>query len=168
LGVPELEAASLQEAFLGMFPALRRGLQEAPAYGAIRGYAEAVSGLRRHRARPRAAMTSWERNWMTNFPVQGSAAVVFKAAGNRLDRFYRRYDAWLVIPLHDAYVFEAPLEALPEIGELTGRVLCESVQEYFPQLRPQGESNVAHPTCWNKEGRVDSIDRWIEDPTFTF
>jgi DNA polymerase-1 len=168
LGVPEPEAVSLQEAFLGMFPTLRRGLEEAPAYGAIRGYAEAVSGLRRYRARGRAALTSWERNWLTNFPVQGSAAVVFKAAGNRLDRLYRRYDAWLVVPLHDAYVFEAPLEVLGEVAELTARVMCESVQDCFPVLLPQVEVNVAHPTCWNKEGRVDSIERWVEDPTFTF
>jgi DNA polymerase-1 len=39
---------------------------------------------------------------MKNHLVQGSAATVFKVAGNRLDRLYRRYDAWLLVPLHDA------------------------------------------------------------------
>ena len=56
-----------------------------------------------------AGQVTWERNWMTNHPVQGSAAVVFKAAGNRLDRLYRACGARLVVPLHDAFVFEAPM-----------------------------------------------------------
>ena len=100
--------------------------------------------------------------------MQGSAAVVFKLAGNRLDKLYRRFDAWLTIPVHDAYVFEAPLAVLGEVALLTARVLCESVQECFPQLQPKVEVNIERPECWNKDGHADSLDRWIEDPTYTF
>jgi DNA polymerase-1 len=105
---------------------------------------------------------------MVNHPVQGSAAVVFKAAGNRLDRLYRAYDAWLIVPMHDAFVFEAPLEELEKVADLTERVMCEAVMEYFPRLRPRVEVNIKHPGCWNKDGHADSLDRWIEDPMFTF
>ena len=104
---------------------------------------------------------------MTNHPVQGSAAVVFKVAGNRLDKLYRRYDARLLVPLHDAYLFEAPLDTLQEVASLTGRVLCETVQEYFPVLQPRVETNIEYPACWNKDGRFDSVERWMEDPTFS-
>jgi DNA polymerase I len=165
LGISRSEAAALQERFMAMFPALRQALADTASFGGLRGHVPTVSGLRRHRAR-RGRVSAWERNWMTNHPVQGSAAVVFKAAGNRLDRLYRARDAWLVVPLHDAYVFEAPLGAIEEFGELTGRVLCESVQEYFPQLRPRAEVNVKEPHCWNKDGHADSLERWMEDPTF--
>jgi DNA polymerase-1 len=99
--------------------------------------------------------------------VQGSAAVVFKAAGNRLHRLYRQHDAWLLVPLHDAYLFEAPLEVLPEVARLTERVLCEAVQEYFPMLRPRAEVNIVCPGCWNKDGHADSVERWLEDPLFS-
>ena len=114
------------------------------------------------------SLSSWERNWMVNHPVQGSAAVVFKAAGNRLHRLYQRYDAWLIIPMHDAFVFEAPLGLLDEVTQLTARVMCDVVQEHFPALRPQVEVNVEKPACWNKDGHADAIDRWIEEPTHTF
>jgi DNA polymerase-1 len=167
LDTTEADAAALQERFMGMFPDLRRGLDQAPAYGAVRGYATTVSGLRRHRALGQGVLSPWERNWMTNHPVQGSAAVVFKAAGNRLDKLYRPYDAWLIIPMHDAFVFEAPLDVLEKVAELTRRVMCEAVQEYFPELRPEVEVNIEHPECWNKDGHVDSIERWMEHPTFT-
>lgn len=105
---------------------------------------------------------------MTNYPVQGSAAVVFKAAGNRLDRLYQRHDAWLIIPMHDAYVFEAPIGVLKEVADLTSSVMCWSVQEYFPELHPKVDINIKQPSCWNKDGRADAVERWMEDPTFTF
>jgi DNA polymerase I len=166
LNTTSIEAAALQEQFLGMFPALRQGLANAAALGGLRGYATTVSGLRRYRAVREAPLSSWERNWLTNQPVQGSGAVVFKAAGNRLDKLYRRYDAWLIIPMHDAFVFEAPLSVLVEVAELTQRVMCETVCDYFPVLKPQVEVNVADSSCWNKDGRSDSLERWLEEPLF--
>jgi DNA polymerase-1 len=165
LDISKSEAAALLDRFMAMFPALRQALADTTSFGGLRGYVPTVSGLRRYRAR-RGAISAWERNWMTNHPVQGSAAVVFKAAGNRLDKLYRAYDAWLIVPLHDAYVFEAPIESIQQVGVLTGRVLCESVQEYFPLLRPRAEVNVKQPHCWNKDGRADSLERWMKEPTF--
>jgi DNA polymerase I len=46
----------------------------------------------------------------------------------------------MIIAAHDAYVFEAPLGHLAEVGELTRRVMYESVQEMFTCLRPRAES----------------------------
>lgn len=167
LAVTPAEAAVVQERLLDLFPALRRELATAGAIGGRRGYALTASGLRRYRARG-GAITNWERNWMTNHPVQGTAAVVFKAAGNRLDRLYRRYDAWLVLPMHDAFVFEAPLDSLGEVAGLTERVMCETVQEWFPELEPRVDVNIARPECWNKDGHADSVERWMTDPTYSF
>jgi len=46
--------------------------------------------------------------------------------------------------------------------------MCDTVQEYFPQLQPQAEVNVSQPGCWNKDGHGDAIERWIEDPAYSF
>jgi hypothetical protein len=89
------------------------------------------------------------------------------AVSDRLDRLYRRHDASLIIPRHDAHVYEAPLGSLREAGALTERVMCEAVEEYFPVLRPRAEVNDGCTACWNKEGRADSVERWIADPMFT-
>jgi DNA polymerase-1 len=104
---------------------------------------------------------------MTNYPVQGSAAVVFKAAGNRLSRLYRRYDAWIVVPFHDAFIFEVPQNSLNEVAELTARVMRDTVQEYFPRLKPQVEINIGRFDCWNKDGKADAFEKWLEDPLYT-
>ncbi len=101
---------------------------------------------------------------MKNYPVQGTAAVLFKLAGNRLDKLYHPHHARLIIPLHDAYIFEAPLAALEEVANLTARVMCETVQEQFPELHPCAEINIAHPECWNKNGDAEAFSRWLENP----
>jgi DNA polymerase-1 len=166
LSVPAAEAARLQERFMALFPALRQALADAAAFGALAGSVPTATGLRRHRAR-RGWPSGWEKNWMTNHPVQGTAAALFKAAGNRLDRLYPAHDAALVVPLHDAFVFEAPLGLLSEVAALTERVMCETVQEHFPELRPRATATIGRPDCWNKDGRADSLERWLEDPTFS-
>jgi hypothetical protein len=56
--------------------------------------------------------TGVEPCWGEIVVCRANAAVVFKTAGNRLDRLYRQYNAWLIIPLHDAFIFGAPLERL--------------------------------------------------------
>ena len=120
-----------------------------------------VGGLKRYRATNGPA-SRWEKNWLTNHPVQGSAAVVFKAAGNRLDKLYQQYGARIIIPLHDAFIFEAPLGDLEIVADLTARVMCDTLQECFPTLRPQVEVNISNPTCWNKDGDGEELERWIE------
>ena len=70
--------------------------------------------------------------------------------------------------MHDAFVFEAPLESLKEVAQLTEAVMCETVQEWFPELEPRVEVNIERPECWNKDGHADSVERWMADPTHTF
>ena len=163
LGTGKAEAAVVQSRFMNTFPQLEQALSRYSSFGGIRGYATTVTGLRRHRAR-KGIPSGWERNWFTNHPVQGSAAVIFKAAGNRLDRLYQQYDAHLIVPLHDAFVFEAPLGVLDEVAKLTESVMCETVQEFFPELRSKAEINIERPDCWNKDGDAHALQRWLEDP----
>jgi DNA polymerase-1 len=162
LGTTKVKASELQEKFMAMFPRLQKALILASHCGAIRGYAFTISGLKRYRAK-NGEVTRWEKNWLTNHPVQGSAAVVFKAAGNRLDKLYQQYDARIIIPLHDAFIFEAPMNALATVAELTAKAMCATLQEYFPVLRPQVEVNISNPKCWNKDGDGDALDRWIQN-----
>ena len=56
--------------------------------------------------------------------------------------------------MHDAFVFEAPTEALCEVAELTERVMCETVREFFPELQPKVEVNISDPTCWGKKEKL--------------
>lgn len=105
------------------------------------GVASSATGLRRYRSEAGGTATPWEKNWLKNHPVQSTAASAFKLAGIRLDRLYPQYDARLIIPVHDAYVFEAPIDRLHQVAELTRRVMLEAVTELLPVLRPKAETN---------------------------
>jgi len=163
LHITESEARTLLNQFMAMFPTLKKALGDMAMFGAIAGHVATVTGLRRYRARP-GQLSNWERNWMTNHPVQGSAADTFKDAGNRLDRIYQAYDTRLLIPFHDAIVFEAPLDKLEEVANLTKQELCRAVQQRFPQLKPRADINITRPDCWNKKGMADTWERWVTDP----
>jgi DNA polymerase-1 len=163
LGINKIQAEKERERFLQMFSQLNRALQEAAAYGAIRGYAYLCSGLRRHRGRS-GRPSNWERNWLKNTPVQGSAGVVFKVAGNRLRLRYEHYGSKIVLPMHDAFVFECPKQHLQTVAEITAEVMRSAVQEYFPVLDPRVDVNIDHPDCWNKDGKYLSLKRWMIDP----
>ncbi len=162
LGESVAKADQLITGFLELFPALALAKERAANCSAVRGYASAISGLRRYRG-SQGTTTGWERRWLVNFPVQGSAAVVFKMAGNRLDRQFQSYGATLLLPVHDSFVFEVPTPVLEEVAALTERVMCEAVRECFPQLKPSADINIFHPDCWNKEGNVGSVERWISE-----
>lgn len=151
--------------FHGMFPELIEALLQAVEYGQIRGYAELVSGLRRYRGRE-GALTYWERRWLRNTPIQGSAGVVFKVAGNRLYQRYQHYGAKLILPLHDAYVFETPRKHLKSVAKITHDVMVSAVQEFFPQLNPHADINIDHPGAWTKDGKHRSLDLWCVHPDY--
>jgi DNA polymerase I len=163
LGISVPEAERARNRFLAMFPILDRALRQASEFGAIRGFAYLCSGLRRWRAH-QGSPSSWEINWMRNTPVQGSAGVVFKAAGNRLHRRYQHYGAKLILPMHDAFVFEAPQHQLQTVAKITAEEMRGAVQTYFPELDPQVDINIDHPHCWNKDGKFRSLALWMVHP----
>jgi DNA polymerase-1 len=141
-------------------------MEEARRQSVRRGYAY-CHGLRRFVPNSGRGNTAALQRAMGNAYVQGAAALAFCAAGNRLRRLYSEYDAKLLIPVHDAFVFEAPLDRLQAVADLTKRVMVEAVQERFPELRPRAEANVAQPHCWNYEGHADSVERFLEDPAYS-
>ncbi|GIU31579.1 DNA polymerase [Shewanella sp. MBTL60-007] len=160
LQVPESKAQLLMDKFLAMFPTLDKAMHTAPQYGAIRGYVSTFTGLQRLRSE-NAERNRKEKNWMVNMPVQGTAAALFKMTGNRLHQLYKRYDAKLIVALHDAFVFEAPLDRLEEVAELTSQVMIQVIQEKFPQLNIRTDINIDSPQCWNKEGDAVTIANWL-------
>jgi DNA polymerase-1 len=160
LNVPKSKAKELLQKFMEMFPALRKALDDTVYFSGIKGYATTAMGLKRHRPGT-GSLSNWDRNWMKNHPVQGTAAALFKIACIRLLPLYRQYNAKLILLVHDAAVFECPLMAITDVAELTRRHLCEAVQEFFPKLRPRAAINIEHPECWNKEGQADALENWL-------
>jgi DNA polymerase I len=162
LKCPQRQAQALYDGFMAMFPHLRQALRETAATAGVQGYASTVTNLHRHRGTS-GPVQDWERRWFANHRIQGTAAAIFKMVCTRLVQLYQPYDAWLIIPLHDAIVFEAPLEAFEEVTNLTATVMCETLEEVFPVLEPRVAVNISKPKCWNKDGQVTGLFRWLRE-----
>ncbi|MBE8608052.1 DNA polymerase [Vibrio sp. OPT10] len=160
LKVHEVKAQQLMDKFLNMFPTLGKSMDLAPQYGFIRGYVSTATGLQRLRPQD-TERNRKEKNWMVNMPVQGTAAALFKIAGNRLHQLYKRHNAKLIVALHDAFVFEAPTEELKEVAHLTSQAMIQVIQERYPQLNIRTDINTLQPKCWNKDGNVNTIEEWL-------
>ncbi|NAZ97311.1 DNA polymerase [Vibrio toranzoniae] len=162
LAISELEAKQLMNRFLTMFPTLKHMMETAPQRAAYRGYVSTSTGLHRHRT-GYGALTRHEKNWMVNMPVQGTAAALFKTAGNRLYQLYKPYGAKLILAMHDAFIYEAPLDHMEEIGQLTRNVMIQAVVEFFPEIKPRIDLNDSAPQCWTKDGDAGSVKHWIAE-----
>ncbi len=98
---------------------------------------------------------------MTNHPIQGSAASIFKSAGNRLHTLFKTYDAHLLIPLHDSFVFEVPTEYLAEVVLRTKQIMVDEMRAYCPNVNPNVEVNLDNVNCWTKTGSSTDLEDWV-------
>ena len=44
--------------------------------------------------------------------------------------------------------------------------MIDAVRKYYPALQSRVDINSAAPSCWNKDGRSDSLDRFLADPLY--
>jgi DNA polymerase I len=165
LNIEEYEAQGMINRFFLAYPELKTMLNDFECYGGTRGFATTFYGLRRYRARP-GHLTQWERNWLRNMPIQGTAAEVFKKAIVKVTKAYRKFNAKIIAQVHDAIVFECPMETLEEVALITQKILQNCVEDTFPQLIGKADINIIQPHCWNKDGAYDSIEKFFKDPTY--
>jgi len=131
LGVDMKEAQDFLRRFMGMFPSLASAIRGQHTLRSNQNFVNMINGLKRYKGKSKytirpGQIRTWENNWFVNTPIQGSAAVVFKDAGNRLRQAYKEYGARLIIPVHDSFVFEAPLDQLDVVASLTSEIMCET------------------------------------------
>lgn len=165
LGIPERAARRLKAGFLARYPKLREGMEQAQRLLQERGYAVTVTGMKRFRGRE-GALSGWERRWAVNFPIQGGGACVLKMLLPRLATFLAKSGGRLILPVFDAVVIQFPLDRKSEVCAGAARIMIEVFQELYSGTCPRVDINSKDPTCWNKNGRGDSIERFLQDPEF--
>lgn len=160
-GIALAEAEHQRAAFLDCYPAVRAAMRAAAADGRVRGYATIVGGLRRHIGPGGKAV-----NQLINTPVQGSAGVVFRDAIVRLYQHFRATATKLLLPVHDAVVIECDSATIETVAAQASQILITAVRKYYPAINPRVEGNFLEPSCWNKDGHADSLDKFLEDPLY--
>jgi hypothetical protein len=72
----------------------------------------------------------------------------------------------VILPVHDAVVIECDAEQVSRVAAEAVSLMADAVRKYCPALRPRIDVNAAATSCWNKDGRADSLDRFLADPLY--
>ncbi len=135
LGISRDEAQDHIDTYFAQFPDVRDFLQGLVERARIDGYTTTILGRRRYlpeltsdRFRDRQA----GERMALNAPIQGSAADVIKKAMIELDPKLVRYQAQMLLQIHDELVIEVPDEHLAAVAEVTRNVMEDVVQLRVP------------------------------------
>ena len=164
LNITTKEARKEIDRFLNLFPDLKIALEEASVFGNLKGYATTVSGLRRHIQK--GSPSQWVNNFLRNTPIQGSAADVFKAAVVNVERGLSGTSAKIILLIHDAVVIECDVAELNTVSESVRFLMSHTLRAFYPNLSGKVDINKIEPSCWNKDGHADSLDKFLLDPAF--
>ena len=164
LGIGRSATSEILNNIYAKYSHLKNFLNNQEKLGEKDGFVSSISGLRRYRRYPNSKASYWEKNWFKNFPVQSSAATVFKRAIIKIHEQFKDEPFNLLVPLYDSVVFEAPLNQLSDITDGVKECMIESMTDYFPVLKPKVTVNDTDPSCWNSEGKSNSIETFLNDP----
>lgn len=174
LNVSTAQARQYQQQFFALFPDLHIMLTRTVQDYLRQGYVEIVGGLRIYLDQHPSITVSARTRMAKNYPIQASATVIFKSAGIRIANELQHYQARLLIPMHDSFVFEAPQECFTDVAALIAEIMVDEFRRYFPVLKPQVNMNCSRPDRWIKEvGCEQALELYLQsssppfnDPSF--
>ena len=145
LGLPKSEAGEIIERYFARYAGVKAWLdgtiEEAKASGMVR----TLFGRRRYlpdiNSKNPAARSAAERT-AVNTPIQGTAADLVKRAMLRVDRALAgRYQARMLLQVHDELVLEAPAAEVAEVGPLLVAEMRAAAELAVPLEVELGEGN---------------------------
>ena len=111
LAIPRNEAAEIIDAYFREYPAIKDYMDRTIAESREKGYAETLSGRRRHYPDLNSGNAGLRQNAeraAINMPIQGTSADMIKIAMIRIDDLLRKkpYQTKMLLQVHDELVFD--------------------------------------------------------------
>ncbi len=111
LAIPRNEAAEIIDAYFREYPAIKAYMDRTIAESREKGYAETLSGRRRHYPDLNSSNAGLRQNAeraAINMPIQGTSADMIKIAMIRIDDLLRKkpYQTKMLLQVHDELVFD--------------------------------------------------------------
>jgi DNA polymerase I len=125
LAIPRGEAAEIIDAYFREYPAIKEYMDRTIAESREKGYAETISGRRRHYSDLNSSNAGLRQNAeraAINMPIQGTSADMIKIAMIRIDELLRKkpYRTKMLLQVHDELVFDLHPD---EESELVPKIL---------------------------------------------
>jgi DNA polymerase-1 len=148
LEVSQEQAETYMNTFFSKYSKLKQYINSVQTRGLFDGYITTLSGRRRrfkvYRGMDRGDLESTKRK-LINTRIQGGAADLMKIAMVRMSKALRKYDAYMLMQIHDEIVVEAKESQIAEISQVIKDSMEKAVSFSIPI---PVELTVAD--CWKK------------------
>jgi len=135
LGISVEQGKRYMDTFFGKYSRLNSYISEVQTIGYFRGYALTLAN-RKRRFKIVKNMTKGEteaiKRRLINTTIQGSAADLMKIAMVRIDRRLKKYDADMLIQIHDEVVVECKKDQIEEVSKEIKEGMEEAVTFNIP------------------------------------
>lgn len=156
LGITEKAADKMITTYFQRYSGVKKYLDNAAKNAVRNRYSRTISGRKRFYRMPdwndpdRKSIVSGIERAAKNAGIQGSNADTIKQAMvylvDRLDK--AKYDAKLILTVHDEVVVECAEDQVPEVKEVVSQSLVDGFGKYFSTIPMKADSLVG--PCWLK------------------
>lgn len=145
MGVSQSEISEIRQRIIVRYPNIEELRQRCIEFGQQHGFINNMFGL--HRATVSSQNKSqyvqnWEKNWFFNFPIQSTAAAVFKKALINIFASDTKKTMKMVCPLYDEFLVQIPYEDNTYYIALIRTAMITALHDAFPQLHPKVDLQV--------------------------
>jgi DNA polymerase-1 len=135
-GLSQAEAKQFIDIYFEKYPGVKRYIDETKQMAAEQGYVETLLGRRRdfsNMADLKGPQRGRAEREAINMPIQGTAADIMKLAMIHLHEvLQKKYQARLLLQVHDELIVEAPDEELAAVVPLVEKTMCEAYELDVP------------------------------------
>ena len=159
IGLSEANIHEIQQQITARYPQVATYRNECQQQLQTEHFVQNRFGLKRYRNSEVAMspqLKQWECNWAFNFPIQSTAAAIFKLALVSIHEQDQRRSMRMVCPLYDEFLVQIPTADVAYYVPLIHSCMVHTLQRHFPCLQSkvsienyqeQGE-NEFHSNAW--------------------
>jgi DNA polymerase I-like protein with 3'-5' exonuclease and polymerase domains len=145
MGISQNEIIEIRQRLMVRYPKIEELRQRCIQFGQKHGFINNMFGL--HRATVTSPNKStyvqnWEKNWFFNFPIQSTAAGVFKKALIHIFESDTKKTMKIVCPLYDEFLVHIPNADRAYYIALIRTAMITALSDTFPQLIPKVDLQV--------------------------
>ncbi|MHA3892189.1 DNA polymerase [Acinetobacter sp. GXMZU3951] len=145
MGISQGEILEIRQRLMVRYPKIEELRQRCISFGQQHGFINNMFGLHRATIESRNKspyVQNWEKNWFFNFPIQSTAAGVFKKALIHIFESDTKKTMKMVCPLYDEFLVQIPNADRAYYIALIRTAMITALSETFPQLIPKVDLQV--------------------------
>lgn len=162
--IPSHQIAHIRDQIHQRYPAIDNLRQQCIEFGLQHGFIKNMFGLHRARVKNRpsnAYLDQWENNWFFNFPIQSTAAGIFKSALVQIFQTDVKKTIQLICPLYDEFLVQIPHEDREYYISLIHSCMSSVLYGAFSVLEPKVDLQMYSETSLD-EYHSDTWLQWFD------